>query len=150
MPSATAKMEGAANLVAHADYQPEQRPGTARRVYDHLAQGRPVAIAVPVYSQADGSSVTNWSSGITSGEVIDPYSNRVLAGGHAVCVVAFQPDPTESGGGWFIFRNSVGLNWASGNQPTGDPPRVPAHGYGAISATYVEGFCWEFLSLSVP
>ena len=37
---------------------------------------------------------------------------------------------------------------ASGIQPGGDPPRVPARGYGAISATYVEGFCWEYLSLA--
>jgi hypothetical protein len=147
-PSDEAKAEGAANRVTSGLYQPQHTPGIARKIYDDLSQGRPVAIAVPVYCPADGSSATNWSSGITSGEVIDPYSDGVLSGGHAVCVVAFQPDPAESGGGWFIFRNSVGLNWASGFQPAGDPPRVPARGYGAISATYVEGFCWEFLSLA--
>lgn len=146
-PSDTASAEGAANLVITADYQAQQKPGTAKRVYDHLRRSRPVAIAVPVYAQSNESSVTNWSSGITSGEVLDPYRDGIFVGGHAVCVVAFQPDPS---GGWFIFRNSVGGNWASGFQPDGDPPRVPAPGYGAISAAYVEGYCWEYLSLILP
>ena len=128
-PSVVATTEGGANRVANADYQPEQGPGTARRVYNHLAQGRPVAIAVPVFARADGSSATNWSSAITSGEVLDPFSDRVFAGGHAVCVVGFQPDPAEANGGWFIFRNSVGGNWASGFQPDGEAPRVPARGF---------------------
>jgi hypothetical protein len=146
-PSDVAKAEGQANLVTHGRYRPQQVPGIAREVYDLLGQGRPVAIAVPVYARTGGSSVTNWSSGITSGEVLDPYpdSYREFAGGHAVCVVAFQPDPAERGGGWFIFRNSVGLNWAYG-LPGDDPPQVPERGYGALSATYVEGYCWELFS----
>jgi hypothetical protein len=63
---------------------------------------------------------------------------------------SFQPDASEPGGGWFIFRNSVGLNWASGISPSVEPPHVPARGYGAISATYVEGHCWEYFSPILP
>lgn len=147
-PSAAAKAEGAAHLVPNGVYQPEQVPGIARQVYDQLAQDRPVAIAIPVYSPADGSGLTNWNVGMSSGEVVDPYKDefRVFNSGHAVCVVGFQPDPLEPGGGWFIFRNSIGLNWASGLWDGDDAPRIPGRGYGAISATYVEGYCWEFFS----
>lgn len=147
-PSAAAKAEGAAHLVTHGVYQPEQVPGIARQVYDQLAQDRPVAIAIPVYSPSDGSALTNWNVAMSSGEVVDPYKDefRVFNSGHAVCVVGFQPDPLEPGGGWFIFRNSIGLNWASGLWDGDDAPRIPGRGYGAISATYVEGYCWEFFS----
>ena len=117
-PSVVATTEGGANRVANADYQPEQGPGTARRVYNHLAQGRPVAIAVPVFARADGSSATNWSSAITSGEVLDPFSDRVFAGGHAVCVVGFQPDPAEANGGWFIFRTASAATGRRASSPT--------------------------------
>jgi hypothetical protein len=147
-PSAAATAEGTAHRVPDGVYQPEQVPGIARQVYDQLAQRRPVAIAIPVYSQADGSALTNWSVGMSSGEVVDPYKDKfqVFNSGHAVCVVGFQPDPLEPGGGWFIFRNSIGLNWASGLWYGDDAPRIPGRGYGAISATYVEGYCWEFFS----
>ena len=150
-PSLDAKAEGASQRVAHGTYVGHNTPGLARQLYDELAQGRPVAIALPVFAQA-GTQVTNWSSGVTSGEITDPYIDNYtsFAGGHAVCVVAFQADAAEPSGGWFIFRNSVGGNWAHGITFGGDPPHVPARGFGALSASHVEGYCWELFSPVLP
>ena len=79
----------------------------------------------------------------------DPLATGSAPGGstpgHAVAVVGFEPSSSEPTGGWFIFRNSMGLNF--GRIRDGDAvPQVPADGFGAISATYVENYCWELLS----
>jgi hypothetical protein len=146
----------ARNLIKYGDYedrpQPASRPGIARRVYDLLASGCPVAVAIPVFYIDATRSVTNWEDPPTaaSGVVRDPDKDMIPSGadqpGHAVCIVGFQPDPNESTGGWFISRNSRGLNFAWYPDKDPNPPHVPAPGYGAISATYIEQYCWETLS----
>lgn len=124
----------------------------AERLYEELAARRPVAIAVPQFMDPDGPpEMTNWwlPSVELTGVVQDPPAGWVQARGrgHAVCVVGFQRDDDEPTGGWFIIRNSVGTDWATGAPDhLGDRPLVPAPGYGALSATYVDGHCWEMLS----
>lgn len=62
-------------------------------------------------------------------------------GGHAVVLVGYQDnspdDPGEHrpGGGYFVFRNSWGQNWAPGNNH--------APGYGFLPYSYAEQFCLE-------
>jgi hypothetical protein len=109
-----------------------------------------VAIAVPV---VHSGSATNWMhpDTVRFGVVGDPPRGWVPPEtdgmGHAVCVVAFHRDPAEPAGGWFVFRNSHGLDWARA-APAAVRPRVPHAGFGAISASYVDGYCWEMLSLT--
>jgi hypothetical protein len=69
-----------------------------------------------------------------------------VVGGHAVCVVGFEPDPEEPMGGYFIARNSWGTLWASLAPSPGDS-HSPAAGYGEISASYVDAYLWELLQL---
>lgn len=129
--------------------KPAECPGIAEKIYNYLKAGSPVAIALPEFPKNPGSSITNWNNLTTwsSGIVADPpegsVAHKANTPGHAVCIVGFQHDP-GSGGGWFLFRNSLGGDWADSADPA-RLPRVPAPGYGAISAVHVEGYCWEML-----
>jgi hypothetical protein len=137
----------------------KDEPSPARMVYDLLADKRPVAITIPVFYSTADPLETNWDNPVTtnSGEVIDPVEGDWMRQdpadathappGHAVCIVGFQPDAVEPTGGWFIFRNSRGINWAAHTDTDSkEPPIIPERGYGAISATYVERCCWEVFS----
>jgi len=161
-PDSAATQAAAANRIdEHSFYKdwpdPRERPpgGVARMVYDQLGKKRPVAIAIPVFYSTAASFDTNWDNPVTtsSGEVVDPTEgwesnpDDRAAPAHAVCIIGFQPDPSEATGGWFTFRNSRGMNWGANiGMGRGKPPIVPSRGYGAISATYIERYCWEILS----
>jgi hypothetical protein len=158
-PDEHATTEAAQNYIDNSFYfepDPDNREsGVARMIYKQLAEGWPVAIAIPVFYSSADRLETNWDNPTTtnSGQIVDPVDGWSLRGpdspgapGHAVCIVGFQPDPGEATGGWFIFRNSRGLNWAAHVASDDVKPRVPARGYGAISATYLEQHCWEILS----
>jgi hypothetical protein len=153
-PNAGAMDEAASYRVADIYYEdfpdPEKRPsGVARKVHHRLAMGCPVAIAVPIFAKTPTSAMTNWDNPDTerSGMVRDPRPDWVPSGaGHAVCVTGFQRDRHEPAGGWFIFRNSLGLDWGEDAVSVTGIPRLPHRGFGAISATYVEKYCWEMLS----
>ncbi len=123
----------------HQDFRCAKRPaGIAYGIYKLLAEGRPVAIALPEFPRSPGSATTNWNNPTSwgSGIVADPPLGLALhdtdnpAGpGHAVCIVGFQQD-RDGAGGWFLFRNSLGGDWANSVDLTGsNPPHVPAPGY---------------------
>jgi hypothetical protein len=125
-------------------------PGAARAVLELLREGRPVAVSLPEYQAPVGrGAVTNWRmpSVWLQGEVLDPPEGwtRTISG-HAVCILAFQPAKDEALGGWFIFRNSLGLRFAE-NAPDplrqGLAPFVPENGYGALSASHIDRHLWE-------
>lgn len=128
-----------------------RRPGTgvARAVLDLLEEGRPVAVSLPLF-RAPGSALSNWDLQpvAITGRVSDPQQGWEQApSGHAVCILGYEHDPSERMGGWFIFRNSVGTDWATSAPPKpGITPRVPDRGYGALSAGYVDDFAWEIFS----
>ena len=63
-----------------------------------------------------------------------------------MCVTGFEPDNLEPTGGYFIVRNSWGTSWASG-APAAGSSYAPEPGYGEVSATYVDAYCWEFFQL---
>jgi hypothetical protein len=160
-PSQAAKAEAARNLIVNAfyiDHPHGPPPGTARKIYDLLAQGRPVAVSLPLfYLDATKTSDTlNNPVSIGSGQLLDPPADCAIIDdpgqtpGHAACVIGFQPDDREAMGGWFILRHSFGTGWANSIDPEKPyPPNVPARGYGAISASYIEHYCWEVMSPEV-
>jgi hypothetical protein len=55
--------------------------------------------------------------------------------GHAVCLIGYQDNAQYPGGGYFIVRNSWGLDWAS------QSPYGP--GYGTIPYQYIASENWE-------
>jgi hypothetical protein len=133
-----------------------ERQEISKKIYRLLAAGRPVAIALPEFPKNPGSSTTNWNNPTSwsSGIVADPPAGLVVhepgTPGHAVCIVGFQQDPGRPGG-WFLFRNSLGGDWANSVDLTrSKPPHVPAPGYGAISADHIERYCWEMLCPNLP
>ncbi len=125
---------------------------TACAIHRELAEhARPVAIAVATLP-LDGFTNWPWSAAGDKGLVHAPASEPDDGlpspdGGHAVCVFGFLPDDDPAyDGGWFVFRNSWGLNY--GHFP-GRAQRAlpPMPGFGVMSARYVNRFCWEWLSL---
>lgn len=157
-PNAAAKQDGKtrrSDAVAFWDIGifAKRPPNVARTVLDLLHARRPVAVSLPEFSVPNGQfpNATNWwQPGPRSNGVIvtPPHVDRTPPAGHAVCIFAFQPDANERLGGWFIFRNSVGTEWAA-NAPTGpadDVPFVPDRGYGAITAAYIERHTYEIFA----
>lgn len=130
-------------------------PGLAKRVHDELLQGRPVAAALPGFrNRLSLTGPTGWDQEIVllTGQVRDPAEDDVAVpgSGHAVCILGFQASAQEAFGGYFVFRNSWGVEFgrlaSDPNRPR-TPPRVPMPGYGTLSASHLEANCWEALSL---
>lgn len=149
--------------VAEKQWNTDVPPGTAKRVYDLLARELPVAIGIPMF-QAEYVAVPNgWTNHETkiSGIVVGPddilEAGRVpeIKAGHAVCVVGFQADEKAHGGGWFVFKNNWNGAFATHPQQLTDEhgkkiaPYIPAKGYGALSAAYVETACWEYVCMDL-
>lgn len=143
----------------------EVRPNLAETIVGHLGAGLPVAVGLPMYKIKDAvypDGFTN-SNTLITGVVNGPPSvcaqglemtaERVSA--HQVCVVGFQLDSKAPGGGWFIFKNSWGYAFATSPKDEFDTtskprlPFVPGTGYGAISAGYLNEFCWEYLCIDL-
>jgi hypothetical protein len=106
-----------------------------------------VVITVPVFQDPafeHGPNTWTTNVGWSYGVVIDPPPRSIVVGGHAVCVVGFDPDGSEELGGYFIVRNSWGVTWAL-NAPYPERSLAPEPGYGVLSASYVEDFLWELL-----
>ena len=127
-----------------------QATGRAQAVYDLLAsRQRPVAITVPIFTDPT-TKQSNWSTSTAwaYGEVIDPLPSLSRTGGHAVAITGFRPDPAESTGGYFIFRNSWAADWGANTTPApvGQLSSGRA-GYGIISATYIDQYLEETLVL---
>lgn len=155
-PDAAALAAALPNRLAAASYWDldEQQfirpPAVARTVLDLLKAGRPVAVSMPEFRDPQAAEgVTNWRNPASwaSGAVLERQQGWEMApSGHAVCILAFRPDAGAPGGGWFIFRNSWGLLWASGAPDEGADAPVPQPGYGALSAQHVEQHVWEIFS----
>jgi len=127
-----------------------RRPsGAALLVQQLLTHGRPVALSLPVFKDpAVQNGPINWATpvGWAYGRILNPPTSSVVAGGHCICVTGFTPDNSEPNGGYFIIRNSWGTQWAN-LAPSPGASHSPEQGYGEISATYVDTYCWELLQL---
>ncbi|MBN1373143.1 MAG: C1 family peptidase [Anaerolineaceae bacterium] len=84
-----------------------------------LAENRPVAFAVPVY--------TYWFSepARSTGDIRLPLPTDPKEGGHAMCMVGYEVDATAPGGGVFLVRNSWGTGWAGNNSLAPGHCRIP-------------------------
>jgi len=92
--------------------------------------GHPVVIGVAIFASAWDSSRAH-----RSGEISLPFASETPRGGHAMCAVGYQDDPTVPGGGFLIVRNSWGSGWAAES-------RV-APGHALIPYAYISRFCFE-------
>ena len=99
-----------------------------RAIKEQLAQGRPVAIAIPVFKSWYDDVATRLSGNIH----LPLKSDRFALSGHALVLVGYGDDELEPGGGYFIVRNSWGEGWAR-DSPFGA-------GYGYISYGYIQRF----------
>lgn len=123
--------------------------GAAARLHGLLQTGRVAAVSLPVFGDPlNPNGPTNWTSPVAwvYGRVLNPPETSVVVGGHCVCITGFEPDPSEPHGGYFILRNSWDTVWGGGAPAPGNT-LAPEQGYGEISATYVETYCWELLQL---
>lgn len=148
-PTAQARTEAALHLFTIGLYN--MRPtGAATAILQGLQRGRPVAVSLPVFVDPTmaANGPNNWTTqiGWLYGRVLNPPPRSVVVGGHCVCVTGFVPDQNEPNGGHFIIRNSWGGAWGS-QAPAGGTWLSPEPGYGEISATYVDSYCWELLQL---
>lgn len=124
-------------------------PANASQLYTALGAA-PVSIGVPVFVDTTQPTHDNWNVGglMEYGRVLDPPPKSVVIGGHAVCVVGFEPDPNElSGHGWFIIRNSWDPAVWGSKLPSTGTYWGPAPGYGQISWSYVDSYLWEMCSV---
>lgn len=84
-----------------------------------LAEGRPIAFAVPVYRYWLTEPVKS------TGDVRMPLSNEQTIGGHAMAMVGYEDDPSVPGGGYFMIRNSWGEIWAKDSALGAGYARLP-------------------------
>jgi hypothetical protein len=141
------------------DYQ-SRPPGLARRVYDWLEDGKPVAVSIAGFADPQKPSGNIWydqffwNSGLLP---LPPPTHIVGKAGHAVCVVGYLRNVPgiaspvfpgyKSFPGFFLFRNSWGAQDFARQSPLAkeakgdwDFPR----GYGLIPAALMEYFVWEY------
>jgi hypothetical protein len=146
-PSSGAINDASTKKLPASTYQ--RKPGTAAATLLGLLQnGRPVAASFPVFvDPTNPAGQTNWTGPISRlyGRIFDPPIHTLAKGGHCVCITGFVPDTTEPTGGYFILRNSWGPSWAS--QASSPGYNSPEQGYGEISASYVDTYCWELLQI---
>jgi hypothetical protein len=133
-------------FLANHHANPRNAANLVRR---QLANGTVVAICLPVFGDPlmpDGP--TNWDTVVAMayGRVLNPPPGSICVAGHCVCVTGFVPDSREQKGGYFIVRNSWGIDWAH-NAPDPSHSHAPERGYGEVSASYINNFCWELMHL---
>lgn len=117
-----------ADAESHLLREPrELAPRNSSQIRASLDEGRPAAIALPVFDNWESNPYTD-----TTGLIPMPLPDSVLAGGHAMCATGYVWDPDFAGGGYFLMRNSWGTRWAP------DSPAAP--GYGALPFLYVDRY----------
>jgi C1A family cysteine protease len=110
---------------------------------------KPVAICLAVFRDPTmPQGAHGWGTKVawSYGRILNPPPTSVVAGGHCVCITGFVADSNEPSGGYFIFRNSWSPSWAK-LAPSSGNTYSPEAGYGEISATYVDKYCWELMQL---
>lgn len=113
-----------------------------------LKERRPVAAGFPMFRTLSGRSNWHTVDALSRGEVLGPLDkgsnirkDAIAESGHVICLIGYAPDAEVEGEGWFIFRNSWGVDFGhAGNRRF---PELPP-GYGTISAAHVDHYCWEY------
>lgn len=117
-----------------------------------IASGRPVAASFAILNDY-GRQAWDGRLARRTGEVRYPTDREALdlvpIAGHSVCLVGVCNDVDSDDIGWFVFRNSYGIDGFASDQETDQTePVAPAPGYGTISAHDVDRYCWEYLARS--
>lgn len=97
---------------------------------DNGQGGMPVTFGTLVFDSWHRSSETR-----RTGKVTLPWPGEAPVGGHAWCVVGYVDNAAVPGGGYFIVRNSWGLDWA--------PESTEAPGHALVPYEYVERYAIE-------
>ena len=103
-----------------------------------LASGRPVGISIPVW-QSWYASADTYATGRITMRIGNESGPNGLPAGHAVCLIGYQDNAQYPGGGYFILRNSWGLDWAT-QSPYGA-------GNGTIPYQYIANENWEAFTI---
>jgi Papain family cysteine protease len=148
-PSAPATAAAASHCYTAGSYQIFNASGSgAQAVLNLLQNGQPVAITLPVFTDpAVPNGPDNWgtASGWAYGRVLNPPPTAIATDGHAVCVVGYEPDPTEPTGGYFVFRNSWDVTWANQTPSPGNSysPEADTETYQQPTSTTTYGNCFS-------
>ncbi|MEO0401096.1 MAG: C1 family peptidase [Pseudomonadota bacterium] len=127
--------------VEHVDVVPE--------FVKLLAENKAIAAGFPLLS---GGNYDIWFDDdvVKTGRIRYPSATKLadmpIEGGHSVCIVGYDTENAEPGGGVFIFRNSFADRFGWRPKKFSDAPALPK-GYGYISFYDVDVFCMEFLHL---
>jgi len=125
---------------------------TVEAVKAELALGNPVGVGLAVYQLAWYNALARSRGEITLPPMdtsgVTPTILDTYLGGHAVTIVGYRDNEVEDdeesyrpGGGYFVFRNSWGEDWARGNDF--------APGYGYLPYEYLWRFCLEAVVMEV-
>lgn len=125
---------------------------TVEAVKAELALGNPVGVGLAVYQLAWYNALARSRGEITLPPMdtsgVTPTILDTYLGGHAVTIVGYRDNEVEDdeeshrpGGGYFVFRNSWGEDWARGNDF--------AAGYGYLPYEYFWRFCLEAVVMEV-
>lgn len=91
-----------------------------RAIQAALVNGQAVLFGLPINE--------HWTSTYqarTLGRVRRPLPGEASTGGHAMCAVGYRDDPNAPGGGYFIVRNSWGVDWGRENSDGPGYAHVP-------------------------
>lgn len=77
-----------------------------------------------------------------TGTVVMPFDGERGVGGHCICLVGYVDAPEAPGGGWFIFRNSWGEEWA--------PKNKYESGYGLLPYAYMKKYGHSSHTIETP
>lgn len=108
--------------------------------YKKILAGRDEIEAMPIIISV--LAFNSWLRSIASwetGKISLPFPGEESVGAHAMCIAGYQDDCAVPGGGYFIVRNSWGMEWGL-NSPE-------ASGYALMPYEYVEKFALEAYSL---
>jgi Papain family cysteine protease len=145
VPLKTLKAKATTNKIKGAVAVPRNNPvGTIKTC---LLQNKPISIGVEVYQNAWYNLYTVERGEVAMPIVKDDEQSCIIlddfSGGHAITIVGYQdnipgkPLSDRPGGGYFIFKNSWGQEWAPGG-PTDTDDKGP--GYEHIPYAYVENY----------
>lgn len=126
--------------------QPRKRRVSSQFI-KKLRKGVPVVAAFAIVSDGSWLGYQAEDLGQITYNVPLDMTKAGPAFGHTVCIVGFQPPASgdHKSGGWFLFRNSWGTDFAKHYKDDPFYPRASARGYGYIRAVDVDTYCWEYL-----
>jgi hypothetical protein len=113
------------------------QPKDVMAIKSALAAGACVGFSIAVYNSWYQSQYTT-----KTGRINMRVGQEPSAGGHAMCLIGYQDDASQPGGGFFILRNSWGTGWG-GQCPYGA-------GNGTIPYAYLANEGWEAVAMPPP